>query len=272
LALAAGLEAGQKHPLALAVLAEAAKRNVSPVAFEGTPQGFPGKGIAFGEWRLGSADWAGVKDIAVATPGASVIVLCDGTGPVARFELGDTLRAGAQELIDSAKAVGIQVCLLSGDHPVTVAWWAQQLGIEDFRGGALPEEKHGFICALQEQGRTVWAVGDGINDAPQLAQADVSVAVGSGAPLAQAGADIVLTSASLMPLAMCIQHAKKTRAVIRQNLGWAFVYNVTAIPIAAMGWVNPWVAGIGMALSSLGVTLNAWRLREVSPSVKRKVS
>ena len=127
----------------------------------------------------------------------------------------------------------------------------------------MPEEKHAFIRSLQSQGRTVWAVGDGINDAPQLAQADVSVAVGSGAPLAQAGADIVMTSASLLPLAACIRHAKKTKTVIRQNLAWAFVYNLVAIPVAAMGLVNPWVAGIGMALSSLGVTLNAWRLRKV---------
>jgi Cu2+-exporting ATPase len=128
----------------------------------------------------------------------------------------------------------------------------------------LPEEKHAVIKKLQAQGRIVWAVGDGINDAPQLAQADVSVAVASGAPLAQAGADIVLTANSLLPLAAVIKHARLTRMIIRQNLAWAFVYNIVAIPVAAMGLVNPWLAGIGMALSSLAVTLNAWRLRRAT--------
>jgi Cu2+-exporting ATPase len=166
-----------------------------------------------------------------------------------------------EELIRTARFAGIKVHLLSGDNPASVAWWAKHFDIEDWRGGVLPEAKHAAIQALQAQGGIVWAVGDGINDAPQLAQANVSVAVGSGAPLAQAGADMVLTADSLLPLAVAIRHAKRTRVIIRQNLAWAFVYNLVAIPVAAMGLVNPWLAGIGMALSSLAVTLNAWRLR-----------
>jgi Cu2+-exporting ATPase len=179
------------------------------------------------------------------------------------FEFSDTPRHGARELIAAAGAAGIRVHLLSGDHPATVAWWAREMGMADYQGGVLPEGKHAMIRTLQAQGRIVWAVGDGINDAPQLAQADVSVAVGSGAPLAQVGADAVLTAESLLPLADTIRHARRTNRIVRQNLMWAFVYNVTAIPLAAFGLVNPWVAGIGMALSSLGVTLNAWRLRKV---------
>lgn len=264
LAMAAGLELGQRHPIALALLAEAEKQNIEPIATDQTPRSLVGKGVQAGNWRLGSAAWLNApKNVDSSMSGASIIYLEDAKGLVARFELSDMPRPGAEELIRTARAAGIKVHLLSGDTQTTVAWWAKRFNIEDWRGGLLPEEKQAAIQALQAQGRIVWAVGDGINDAPQLAQANVSIAVGSGAPLAQAGADIVLTADSLLPLAAAIQHAKRTRMIIRQNLAWAFVYNLVAIPVAAMGLVNPWIAGIGMALSSLAVTLNAWRLRKV---------
>ncbi|HLD09458.1 MAG TPA: HAD-IC family P-type ATPase, partial [Methylophilaceae bacterium] len=270
LAIAAGLEAGQRHPIAIALLAEAEKQNIKPTAIDQIPQGVMGKGVQAGDWRLGSAAWLGVvENVDKGMPGASVICLEDAKGLVARFELSDMPRPGAEELIQAAKTAGIKVHLLSGDNPATVAWWAKRFDIEDWRGGVLPDEKHAAIQALQAQGCIVWAVGDGVNDAPQLAQANVSIAVGSGAPLAQAGADIVLTANSLLPLAAAIKHAKRTQVIIRQNLVWAFVYNVVAIPVAALGLVNPWLAGIGMSLSSLAVTLNAWRLRKVrEPLIK----
>ncbi len=262
LAVAAGLEAGQKHPVAIALLEGAKARNLVARATAQAPTGIPGKGVQCGDWRLGSAAWLGMQEVDTSIA-ATRLYLYEGDAPVAVFELADTPRAGAKELIAVAQAAGIRVHLLSGDNVLTVAWWAREMGIADYRGGALPEEKHAAIRALQDHGCIVWAVGDGINDAPQLAQADVSVAVGSGAPLAQAGADAVLTAESLLPLAAAIRHSRRTNRIIRQNLAWAFVYNVTAIPLAAFGLVNPWVAGIGMALSSLGVTLNAWRLRRV---------
>jgi Cu2+-exporting ATPase len=154
------------------------------------------------------------------------------------------------------------VHLVSGDDPATVAWWAQQVGIESYKGACTPEDKYHFIEALQYEGRFVWAIGDGINDAPLLARANVSIAVGAGAPLVAAGADAILTAISLGPLAKTILLADKTAVVIKENLLWALIYNLLAIPVAMMGWVNPWVAGIGMSLSSLAVTLNAWRLRK----------
>ena len=169
-------------------------------------------------------------------------------------------RPGASDLIEIAREKGIQIHLLSGDDPDTVAWWAQYFGITNYQGGALPEDKYAFIESLQNKQRTVWAVGDGVNDALFLAKADASVAVGSGAPLAAAGADAVLTAQSLKPLADALRLSYKAQTVMRQNLIWAFVYNVVAIPVAMLGWINPWIAGIGMSLSSLAVTLNAWRL------------
>ena len=143
-----------------------------------------------------------------------------------------------------------------------MAWWANHVGIESYQGACTPEDKYEYIEALQKQGRFVWAIGDGVNDAPLLARADVSIAVGAGAPLAAAGADAILTAVSLEPLARTLALADKTQTIIKENLLWALVYNLLAIPAAMMGLVNPWVAGIGMSLSSLAVTLNAWRLRK----------
>ena len=126
---------------------------------------------------------------------------------------------------------------------------------------ALYKDKYDYIERLQKNQRFIWAIGDGVNDAPLLARANISVAVGTGAPLATAGADAILTANSLQPLAKAVLLADKTQLVIKENLIWALIYNLVAIPVAMMGWVNPWIAGIGMSISSLAVTLNAWRLR-----------
>jgi Cu2+-exporting ATPase len=188
--------------------------------------------------------------------------LADNKGLIASFLFLDTPRAGLEELLTAVRSHKIAVHLVSGDDLATVTWWAQNVGIDQFKGACSPEDKYRYIEGLQNQGRFVWAIGDGINDAPLLARADVSIAVGAGAPLATAGADAILTASSLAPLANSLLVADKTQRIIKENLIWALVYNLLAIPVAMMGWVNPWVAGIGMSLSSLGVTLNAWRLRK----------
>jgi P-type Cu2+ transporter len=261
LALAASMETGQKHPLALSLLRAAKKESVSLTTLSSPMINQLGKGLSSGVYRLGSAGWVGVKQGAQEGQYGQVY-LADDRGLIASFIFLDTPRSGLDQLLAAARSRKIAVHLVSGDDPATVAWWAQEVGIADFQGGCSPEEKYLYIEGLQKQGRFVWAIGDGINDAPLLARADVSIAVGSGAPLATAGADAILTASSLTPLARTLLLADKTQLIIKENLIWALVYNLLAIPAAMMGWVNPWVAGIGMSLSSLAVTLNAWRLRK----------
>jgi Cu2+-exporting ATPase len=261
LAIAVALEAGQRHPLALSLLRAAHDKQLQIPSLAEPVINILGKGLSSGVYRLGSATWLGISS------GSQVgqygqVHLADDAGLIASFIFLDTVRNGLEDLLTSAKRRNITVHLVSGDDPATVAWWATHVGIGSFVGGCSPEDKYDYIERLQNAGRFVWAIGDGVNDAPLLARADVSIAVGAGAPLASAGADAILTSTSLKPLAKTLLLADKTAIIIKENLLWALVYNLLAIPAAMMGWVNPWVAGIGMSLSSLAVTLNAWRLRK----------
>jgi Cu2+-exporting ATPase len=261
LAIAVALEAGQKHPLAHSLLRAAQDEQLLiPVLSEPVTNTL-GKGLSSGVYRLGSATWLGISS------GSQVgqygqVHLTDNDGLIASFIFLDTVRNGLEDLLASAQRRNITVHLVSGDDPVTVAWWANHVGIANYLGGCTPEDKYEYIEHLQKAGRFIWAIGDGVNDAPLLARADISIAVGAGAPLAAAGADAILTAASLEPLAKTLLLADKTATIIKENLLWALIYNLLAIPVAMMGWVNPWVAGIGMSLSSLAVTLNAWRLRK----------
>jgi Cu2+-exporting ATPase len=261
LAIAVALEAGQRHPLALSLLRAAHDKQLQIPSLAEPVINILGKGLSSGVYRLGSATWLGISS------GSQVgqygqVHLADDAGLIASFIFLDTVRNGLEDLLTSAKRRNITVHLVSGDDPATVAWWATHVGIGSFVGGCSPEDKYDYIERLQNAGRFVWAIGDGVNDAPLLARADVSIAVGAGAPLASAGADAILTSTSLKPLAKTLLLADKTAIIIKENLLWALVYNLLAIPAAMMGWVNPWVAGIGLSLSSLAVTLNAWRLRK----------
>ena len=268
--IAKKLESGQAHPLGIALLTATSieeKSRFEHLMLKEVPNYLIGQGVHADGWCLGSSKW--IKgflnvDIAAQTAHLGQVILCLASpeGVIAYFVFEDEARAGVEELVDYAKASNMSVHLISGDDSETVKAWANRFGIPNFRGHMLPEEKLAYVQDLQQRAQ-VLAVGDGINDAPQLAQADVSVAVGRGAPLAQAGADIILVDASLSSLAKGMAHAKFTKRVIGQNLIWAFIYNVGAIPVAMLGMVNPWIAGIGMSLSSLLVTLNAWRLRKI---------
>jgi len=150
--------------------------------------------------------------------------------------------------------------LLSGDHAATVGATAVKLGIATWRAAMAPQDKVDYVKKLQEQGAIVAMIGDGVNDAPVLAQAQVSVAMMSGAALAQGAAAMVLLSGRLSDVAAMVRYARRTRLIVRQNLAWAVRYNLVAIPLAMTGYITPWMAAIGMSTSSLLVVLNALRL------------
>jgi Cu2+-exporting ATPase len=221
----------------------------------------PGHGIeGFVEgrhWRLGRAGYAA----AVADDGR--IWLGNGERAAARFTLQESERDDARAAIDALRAQGLVVHLSSGDAERPVRRFAGQVGIDLAHARQSPEDKLAFVHGLQQQDRIVAMVGDGLNDAPVLAGADVSLALGEGAALAQRAADLVLTGRSLARIPQAIAVARRTQQVIRQNLGWALGYNLLALPLAAAGWVTPWLAALGMAVSSLAVTLNALRLARV---------
>jgi Cu2+-exporting ATPase len=178
-----------------------------------------------------------------------------------RFLVSDALRPDARQTVDYFRQLGKKVVLLSGDQQALAASVAGQLGIGEAIGGCLPDEKVAYVQGLQARGAVVAMVGDGINDAAVLSAADVSFAMGSGATLAQVHADCVLLDARLPLLAETARSAGRTMRVIRQNLAWATLYNIVAIPAAAFGLLSPWLSGVGMAASSAIVILNALRLR-----------
>lgn len=192
--------------------------------------------------------------------GDTLVALGDAHGWRAWFRLSDGLRPGAKGALARLKAAGAKLTILSGDAPETVAAVARTLGVADHRGGMTPEAKHAAVREIQAGGATVAMVGDGVNDAPVLAQAHVSVAMGGGTDLARSQADVILLADDLGPLADGVELARRSLRIIHQNLSWAFVYNLLAIPLAMAGWVTPWMAGIGMSASSLLVVLNALRL------------
>jgi Cu2+-exporting ATPase len=274
LALAAALEARSEHPLAVALRA-AAPAVALPAA--GTLSLLPGCGVegtvAGRVLRLGRPDWVAALSghplppaALQADPAATVVALGDAAGLRALYVLGDALRPGAAELMARLAGLGVTPVLLSGDRTVSVAAAAGALGIATARGEQLPDDKRAAIARLQADGAVVAMAGDGINDAPALAQAQVSVSLGSATPLAQWTADVVVLSDQLPRIADAIAHARWTMRVVRQNLAWASAYNAIAIPAAALGLVSPLVAAIGMSASSLVVVGNALRLSRLPGS------
>jgi len=170
-------------------------------------------------------------------------------------------RTGAAHRVVENAVLGLH--LASGDHPAAVDAVARRLGIDSVLGGATPQDKFAFVERLQREGRVVMMIGDGLNDAPVLARADVSVAIAGGADAAQAQADIVLLGGAgvlrLSAVEEALSVARRAMRVIRQNLAWAVAYNGIALPLATLGWIGPWEAAIGMTASSFIVVINAMR-------------
>jgi Cu2+-exporting ATPase len=285
LALAAALARGSRHPAAQAIaIAAGAAQATLPVAgalqvhvgdgLSGQVEGRPLRlGRADFSLRLGDAPGAqmpGQPPVGEA-PGQrggqplhstleEVVILADDAGAIAAFHLSEQLRAGAREGVDALRSAGLQVEMVSGDAPARVARSAAQLGIARWQACVRPDGKLARLAGMRDRKARVMVVGDGSNDAPVLAGADVAVAIASGSDLAQASSDIVLAGGDLRALAQSRELARATLAVLRQNHRWALGYNLAVLPLGALGFVSPWVAALGMSASSLLVVLNALRI------------
>jgi Cu2+-exporting ATPase len=270
-ALGAALEQGSEHPVAagLRAAAEGKARVAVNEVVAVTGQGMAGRYAGGSVW-IGRPDFVAaqigqpvpVELAEMENAGGTVVALGDAQGWLGLFRLADAIRPAAAELVRQLAATRVPVTILSGDAPSVVATVGRALGISDVHGGMLPQDKQAFLARLQsDPGKVVVMVGDGVNDAPVLAQAHVSVAMGSGTDLARNQADIVLLGEDLGGLLAGAGLARKTLRIIRQNLCWSLAYNFSALPLAMIGCVTPLMAGIGMAGSSLLVVLNALRLQ-----------
>ncbi len=269
LAAARAMERHSEHPIARAFASgpvpvhgtRAAVEDLVAVAGRGVEAMVDGR-----RYRLGTPEWAvavaeGVEAPAPPAVEGTWILLASAAGPRCWFELDDAARPDAAATVRELTALGLEVQVVSGDTTAAATALARRLDVPVAIGRATPDEKLAHVRRLQGQGAVVVMVGDGVNDAPGLGGADVSIAMGGGTDLARARADAVLLREHLGTLPAAVRLARRTRRVIVENLAWAIGYNAVAIPLAAAGLVTPWWAAIGMSASSLLVTLNAWKLR-----------
>jgi Cu2+-exporting ATPase len=278
LAIAAALETMSTHPYARALIAAAHSiRKPLPSVADGRVEASAGieAMVAGRRHRLGKLEFALAEKLAplraeiaaiVQKEGlssASYVVLADDQGALAVFVFGERLREDAATMVDRAAERNISVVLLSGDRREPVQGVAQALGIERALAHQTPDSKRSWVAGQQRAGNVVAMLGDGMNDAPVIAQADVSLALASGSTLAQARADLIVLSSRLADVDFAFAAARRAMRIVRQNLVWAFAYNVIIIPLAAFGYVSPAVAAAGMALSSLAVVGNALRGKRV---------
>jgi Cu+-exporting ATPase len=271
LRLAAALEHNSEHPLARAIIAAAGD---APLAAATGFLAEPGHGVSGSvdgrSLRLGSPDWLGVAaDESVLTlqqAGKTVVGLAEGEEVLALFAIADALRPTSRAAIERLRRRGIRVVMLTGDNAATAAAIAAEAGIDEFRAGILPGDKAAAVSELKQGGAVVAMVGDGINDAPALAAADVGLAIGAGSDAAVEAADLTLIRSDLLAVADAIDLSAATLGKIRQNLFFAFIYNVLGIPLAAFGFLNPVVAGAAMALSSVSVVSNSLLLKRWRPA------
>ncbi len=268
--LAAALEHNSEHPLARAIVAAHGDAVLGAVSGFKAVAGMGVEGVVDGRTlRLGSPVWLGLQDDAVVRrwqqAGKTVVALAEGGRTLALFAVADALRPTSKAAVARLRERGIRVVMLTGDNPVTAAAIAAEAGIDEFRAGILPGDKAAVVGELKAGGNLVGMVGDGINDAPALAAADVSFAIGAGSDAAIEAADLTLIRSDLLGVSDAIALSAATLGKIRQNLFFAFIYNVLGIPLAALGWLNPVVAGAAMAMSSVSVVSNSLLLKRWRP-------
>jgi Cu2+-exporting ATPase len=278
LMLAAALEQGSEHAIAQAMMSAAGRGAVLPrveVVRSTAGAGVEARveGVLH---RIGSQEFvsrlAGPIPAADEAAGATPVWLGSERGLLAELRFTDSLRPEAFQVVRALTSQGKRILIMSGDEPAAVRAVADRLGVTAAEGGLSPEAKHARVRALQEQGAVVAMVGDGVNDAPVLAQAQVSIAMGSGAVLSQAQADVVLLEGRLSRLLDAFSISRRTMRVVGENLLWAAAYNFVALPFAMAGFVTPWMAGIGMGASSLIVVLNALRLAQAGEPARANES
>ena len=261
LAIARALEAYSEHPIARAFRSKGADDAVLLAASGVTPvigHGIEGR-IAGKHYRIGSARWLGLSDKQNAAQGLA-IYLADETRPLARFTLADTVRADAGALIQAFKAAGLQTTILTGDSSPQADTVARELGVDELVKGVTPDGKLAYLKARETAGDISIMVGDGINDAPVLAGAHASFAMAGGTDLAKNSADAILLADDLSRLLTARTLALRTRRIIQENFAWSIGYNLLVLPLAASGWLPPYLAAAGMSLSSLIVVTNSMRL------------
>jgi len=273
LAMAAAVAAHSLHPVSRALVrAFASKQHQQPWQVDEVTEQ-TGLGLTARVKRMASQQAAMVVRLGSAQhcslPAEASdrlqVYLADESGWLASFDLQEDVRADAPETVCQLSQLGVDVQLLSGDAGAAVQRVAERVGIHAFSGQCSPADKLKRVQQMQGQGRKVAMVGDGLNDGPVLAGADASFAFGSAVPLAQAKADFIVPEQRLTDVAWAITLARSTLKVVRQNLWWAAGYNAVSVPLAIVGWMPAWLAGIGMACSSLLVVFNAFRLARAKP-------
>jgi Cu2+-exporting ATPase len=274
LAIAAALERASTHPLARAFAAFGSgaidASEWCEVAGQGVDARIDGERYRIGRHEFVAALQTGAPVPAPAAAAAApadvddCLWLGNGSGLVAGFELVDSLRPGAHEAVAALRAAGLDLVIASGDRHGAVRAIAAELGISHAQGRLDPAAKLAVVRELQQRGRRVLMIGDGINDGPVLAAADVACAMGQGAAIAQSAADLLLMNESLAVIAEAVATARGNAGLVRSNLRWALGYNLAAVPLAALGLVPPWLAAIGMSASSLYVVWRAQRFAKAA--------